>query len=556
MEGRRFDVTVRNGTVVTASSTVRADIGIVNGRVAAIAPALPAGLIDHDATGLHVLPGGVDSHCHIEQKTSTGLTPCDDFFTASIAALCGGTTTLIPFACQHRGQSVRKVVDAYRLVAAKCACDYAIHIIVSDPAAPGALDDLRVLFGEGYTSVKAYMTYDALKLRDDEMLELFVLCRTHGAIVMVHAESHDLIAWITRRLLDAERTLPRYHAIARPAIAEREATHRAVTFAELIGTPLLLVHVSSAEAAAEVADARRRGLAVFGETCPQYLTLTRESLARPHDAAKYLCSPPLRGPSDQHALWRGLADGSLSVVSSDHSAYHFEAHDGLPMSRAAGWKPLASKTMVDEHGNRLPFSKVPMGLPGLECRLPLLLSHGVGAGHLDLQRVAALSATNPARLYGLHPRKGTIVVGSDADLVLWDLTAEWTVTKAALHDSLDYTPYEGQRLQGAPVLTLIRGRVAFRRSSVRSALNVGALDEVLAMALASDVPSLSFTADASADASLSFTGARLRGPRRMAAVRQARPARMGTARRHSLAKPRLPSPRARRRARPRDRPRD
>lgn len=182
-----YEVTIRGGTVVTEKDVVRADIGISGGRITAIAPSLPAGTVeDHNATGLHVFPGGVDSHCHIEQKTSTGLTPCDDFFTASIAALCGGTTTLIPFACQHRGQNIAQVVAAYRQVAAKCACDYAIHVIVSDPAVDHALNDLEVLFREGYTSIKTYMTYDALRLKDDEMLELLALCRAHGAMVMVH----------------------------------------------------------------------------------------------------------------------------------------------------------------------------------------------------------------------------------------------------------------------------------------------------------------------------------------------------------------------------------
>ena len=311
------------GTVVTEEGERRADIGIIDGLVAAVEPSLPPGAHDIDASGLHVLPGGVDSHAHIEQKTSTGLTPVDNFYSASVAALCGGTTTIVPFACQHRGQRIRDVVEEYRCTAVKAAVDYAMHVIVTDPAEAHALEDLRVCFASGYTSVKVYMTYDALRLKDDDLLDVLAICRAHGAIVMVHAgdartrteaagaesgssrvlgirvaESNDLIGWITRKLLKAELVLPRFHAAARPAIAEREATHRAITFAEYLGTPLLVVHVSSAEAAAEISAARARGLAIFGETCPQYLVLTEGCLCETH-GEKFLCSPPLRTEFDQ-----------------------------------------------------------------------------------------------------------------------------------------------------------------------------------------------------------------------------------------------------------------
>lgn len=259
-----YDTTIRGGTLVTASGSHRADLGITAGRIAAIEDSLAPGAVDIDATGLYLLPGGVDSHCHIEQKTSTGLTPCDDFYTASISAIAGGTTTLVPFACQHRGQRIRDVVAEYRATAAKAACDYALHVIVTDPAEPHASADLAECLANGISSLKVYMTYDALKLNDEELLDVLVLCRTHGAMVMVHAESHDMIAWITKRLLAAgqvggaqlpiaaglgktrhqaplsfhgRRPVPqveaKFHAVARPGLAEREATHRAVTFAEV-----------------------------------------------------------------------------------------------------------------------------------------------------------------------------------------------------------------------------------------------------------------------------------------------------------------------------------
>lgn len=448
-----FATTIRGGTLVTAEGGERlADLGIdCEGRVAAIEPKLPPGVEDIDATGLYVLPGGVDSHCHIEQKTSTGLTPVDDFFTASISALAGGTTTFIPFACQHRKQRIRDVVAAYKAVAAKAAADYALHVIVSDPSEEHATEDLKACFSSGFTSVKVYMTYDALKLKDDELLDVLALCRAHGAMVMAHAESHELIAWITRRLLSAARVAAKYHAVARPAVAEREAAHRAITFAEFIGTPLLVVHVSSGQAAEEISRARARGLPIYGETCPQYLYLTQRCLCAPGAGGnKFLCSPPLRTEADQAALWQALRCGALQVVSSDHSAYNF------------GGGGAASKTAG---GPSTPFTKVPMGLPGLECRLPLLLSGALSGQLHSLQQAVSLGCANPARLYGIHPRKGTLQVGSDADVVLFDSSAERTVTKATLHDDLDYTPYEGLTLRGAVTRTLLRGRTVFVRGA-------------------------------------------------------------------------------------------
>lgn len=484
-----FDLVVAGGRVVCEDGVCNADIGITDGTIAEIAEpgALSQGgraVRTLDARGLIVAPGGVDSHCHIEQKTSTGLTPCDDFHSASVAALCGGTTTIVPFACQHRGRRIASVVAEYRSLAAKAACDYAFHIIVADPSEAHCVDDLRACFaqGGGYSSVKVYMTYDALKLRDAELLDVLELCRAAGAMVMVHAESDGMIGWITSRLLKAGHVAPKFHGAARPDLAEREATHRAITFAEYVATPLLVVHVSSAAAAAEIARARaERGSPIYGETCPQYLTLTSKKLqgtatgattmhgheghahhGHAHassanlegewEGAKYLCSPPLRGQADIDALWAALRDGALQVVSSDHSAYSFAPHSsGNPAYKLA--KPLAERA----------FTSVPMGLPGLETRLPLLFSAGVQAGRIDLRTFAAVCATNPAKLYGLYPRKGVIAVGADADFAIFDPATHLTLTHAALHDALDYTPYEGMALDGALAFTVLRGEVVFQK---------------------------------------------------------------------------------------------
>uniref|UniRef100_A0A6S9T408 dihydropyrimidinase n=1 Tax=Chrysotila carterae TaxID=13221 RepID=A0A6S9T408_CHRCT len=295
------------------------------------------------------------------------------------------------------------------------------------------------------------MTYDALKLSDTQMLDVLLLCRQHGAMVMVHAESHELVAWITAKLLDVELGgkfhAPHFHAMARPAVAEREAAHRAISFAEYVDTPLLIVHVSSGDTAAEIGRAKQRDIPIYGETCPQYLYLTDKCLCSA-EGAKFLCSPPLRTEKEQAALWQALNEGVLQVVSSDHSAYNYGSAKGG-----------ASKTMG---GTDAPFTKVPMGLPGLECRLPLLYSAAL-LGKISLTRMVEVVSTNPAKLYGLYPRKGALAVGADADIVVCDPNISSTIGSRSLHDELDYTPYEGVRVQGAVMFTFLRGDVVFRR---------------------------------------------------------------------------------------------
>ena len=445
-----FDLILEGGRLVTDQDVWTADIGIKDGVIQAIGTDLGHADRTLDARGRLVLPGGVDSHCHIEQETSTGLVPCDDFYSASLAAACGGTTTLIPFACQHRGQAPREVVEAYHRRAEKAAVDYAFHLIVTDPTPQVLGQDLPALIRDGYTSFKIYMTYERLRLADRQILDLLDLARQERALVMVHAESHDIIGWLTERLNERRLTAPRHHTIAHHPLAEREATYRAITLSEVVGTAILIVHVSSAQAVDQIRQAQQAGLPIFAETCPQYLVLSEEKLGSPgFEGAKYLCSPPLRGAEDQDALWAGLSEDVLQVVSSDHSAYRFDDPKGKMM-----------------HGRGAPFHKVPMGLPGLEARLPILFSEGVGKGRIGLQRFAELSATNHAKLYGLYPRKGTIAVGSDADLVVWDAERETVIRSETLHDDLDYTPYEGMALRGLPVVTVSRGEIVFEEGQV------------------------------------------------------------------------------------------
>ncbi len=447
-----FDLVIRGGTVVTPSDTTVCDIGIRDGRIAAIAEHVQAPGKELDARGKLVMPGGVDAHCHVAQRSSSGLMTADDFYTAGLSAACGGTTTIIPFAAQHRGQSLRAVVrDYHERAEGKAFVDYAFHLIVSDLSGEIMSDELPDLVREGYASFKVFMTYDALKLTDRQMLDVFALARREGAMVMVHAENHDAISWLTEQLVLEHRTAPKYHAASRPPGVEAEAVHRAIALAELADVPLVIVHVTSNEAVQEICAARARGARVFAETCPQYLLLTSDDLDRPgFDGAKYVCSPPLRDRFDQDALWQAVADGVFDIVSSDHAGYRFDD--------ASGKKA---------HGDRAPFTKIPNGVPGLETRLPLLFSEGVGRGRLSLTTFAALTSATPARWFGLYPRKGTIAIGSDADLAIWDPDLEVTIACDRLHDAMDYSPYEGMKVRGWPVTTISRGEVVWADGEVR-----------------------------------------------------------------------------------------
>ena len=438
-----FDLVIRNGTVATAADTFGCDIGIKDGSIHQLGLGLGPGTQELDASGKLVLPGGVDSHCHIEQQSSSGVMCADDFYSATVSAAFGGTTTVIPFAAQHRGQSLREVVQAYHDCAGpKAVIDYAFHLIISDPSDHVLGQELPALIKDGYTSFKVYMTYDLLKLDDHQMLEVLALARQEGAMVMVHAENHDVIRWMTERLLAGGHGSPKYHAVSHARIAEGEATHRAIRLAELVDVPLLIVHVSASEAIDEIRRAQGRGLKVFGETCPQYLFLTAADLDRDGmEGAKYCCSPPPRDAAAQEAVWDGLTNGAFEVFSSDHAPYRYDETGKLA------------------HGPNASFKQIANGVPGLELRMALLFSEGVKKGRLSLNQFVALTATNGARLYGLYPRKGTIAIGSDADLAIWDPDHEFVVTAANIHDNVGYTPYEGRTLTGWPETVISRGRV-------------------------------------------------------------------------------------------------
>ena len=437
-----FDLVIRDGIVATAADTTACDIGIRDGVVAALGKNLGPGTREIDASGRLVLPGGIDSHCHIEQRSSAGIVCADDFYSATVSAAFGGTTTVIPFAAQHRGQSLRQVVAEYHEAALpKAVVDYAFHLIISDPSEQVMGQELPALIRDGYTSFKVYMTYDLLALDDRQMLDVLAVARREGALVMVHAENHEMIKWLTGRLLDRGLGAPRYHAVSHVRLAEGEATNRAVALSRLLDVPILLVHVSAAEAIEVIRNAQTNGLKIYGETCPQYLFLTAGDLAKPGvEGAKFCCSPPPRDHAAQEAVWTGLRNGTFQVFSSDHAPYRFDASGKLP------------------HGKRTTFKEIANGVPGIELRLPLLFSEGVGRGRLDLNTFVALTATNHAKVYGLYPKKGTIAVGSDADIAVWDPERETEITAGMLHDNVGYTPYEGRRLRGWPTTVLSRGR--------------------------------------------------------------------------------------------------
>jgi dihydropyrimidinase len=447
-----FDTVIRNAMVATAADVFPADIGIVGGVITTLGRDLGPGRRDIDAAGRYVLPGGIDTHCHFDQPMRDSVTLADDFLSGPISAAHGGTTTVVPFACQLQGQTARAAVEDYhRRAAGKPVIDYAFHLIISDPTETVLRDDLPSLIRDGYTSFKIYMTYETLKLNDRQVISVLALARREGALVMVHAENSDGIAWLTAELEKHGKTAPYFHALSRPQAVEREGTHRAITMSEIVDVPILLVHVSSAETVEQIRWAQGRGLRIYAETCPQYLVLTADHLNAPDfEGAKFICSPPPRDAASQEAVWRGLAGGVFQVVSSDHAAFRFD-------------DPLGKK----RHGTSASFTKVPNGVPGVETRLPLLFSEGVSQGRIDVTTFVALTATNAAKLYGLYPRKGTIAVGSDADLVIWDKDREVVITNDLLHHNCDYTPYEGMQVRGWPAVVMSRGEVVVEEGKLQ-----------------------------------------------------------------------------------------
>ncbi len=441
-----FDLVIRNAQVATASDTFLADIGIRDGVIEQLGRGIAAGRTEIDAAGRTVTPGGVDGHCHLDQPMPPPARMADDFDTGTRAAACGGTTTVIPFAAQVRGQSLQAAVDDYHQRAkGRAHVDYAFHLIVSDPTPDVLSRELPKLIAEGHSSFKIYMTYDDLKLDDGQILDVLQTAKEHQALVMVHAENADCIEWLTRRLQTAGCTAPRFHGRSRPMLVEREATHRAIALAELVDVPILIVHVSGREAVEQIRWARAHGLNIFAETCPQYLFLSADDLGMDDSylGAKCVCSPPPRDKGNQEVIWNALTEGLFTTFSSDHAPFNYGGTDGK-----------------HPDGQEVDFQYIPNGIPGLETRMPLLYSEGVLKGRITINKFVELTSTNAARAYGLHPRKGTVAIGADADLVIWD-EREVEITNTMLHHATDYTPYEGMTLQAWPGVTISGGEIVW-----------------------------------------------------------------------------------------------
>ena len=441
-----FDCVIRAGRVGTAVDEFDADIGIKDGVITAIGRDLTAGATEIDAKDRLVLPGGIDAHAHIEQLSAAGIVNADTFESATTSAAFGGTTTVICFAAQHRGMNLMTVVGDYMALAKRGAViDYTFHLIIADPTDVTLKEHVPALVAQGHSTLKVFMTYDLLQVGDEKLLDILFAARKSQALVCVHAENHGMISWMGKRLVEKGCTAPKFHAISHPRGSEAEAFNRLITFAEFIDQPIMIFHVSTAEGVDVIRQARGRGLKVFAETCPQYLFMTAKDLDRPGiEGAKWMCSPPPRAETDQEAIWRGLALGDLQTVSSDHAPYAFDETGKL----SAGPNPS--------------FKQIANGLPGIEARLPLLFDAMVSKGRLGLAKFVELTATAPAKIYNLHPRKGSIAVGADADLVVWNPKRQVTLTDGTFHDRTGYTPFAGRTITGWPETVLRRGEAIVR----------------------------------------------------------------------------------------------
>jgi dihydropyrimidinase len=448
-----FDLAIRGGTIVTASDTYRADVGIRGGRIIAISERIESAARTIDASSLLVMPGGIDSHIHLAQPGFGGPKMADDFVTGTRSAIAGGNTTVLPFALQPRGESLRACVTEYHKEAdGKCYADYGFHLIIANPSPSVLGQELPALVGDGYTSFKVFMTYDDLVLNDRQLLEVFECARGCGALVMVHAEGYDAIKFMTERLERADKTAPYYHAVSRPPSVEREATHRAISHAELLDVPIMIVHVSSRDAMEQIRWAQQRGLKIYGETCPQYIALTADDLKglnMDESGGKYVCSPPPRDHASWEAIWEGIEQGVFSTFSSDHCPFYYDGPHGKKTPKA-----------------RTSFRWVPNGIPGVQTRLQILWSKGVAGGRITPNEFVALTSTNHAKMYGMYPRKGSIGVGFDADIVLWDPDRTETIRQALMYHGPDYTPYEGLAVTGWPVMTILRGKVVAEEGKI------------------------------------------------------------------------------------------
>lgn len=432
---------------MTPAGDVIGDLAVRNGKIAAIGDL--AGTIGDaiDAEGMILLPGGIDTHCHMAQRPVNREPPCPDGFdSGTAAAAAGGITTVIPFSMCPRGADQEAVLREYLALAEACAViDYGIHLQMPEADPRFLSETLPRLAEEGFTSLKLFTTYEGYTLSDSEILTIMAAAAKLDLLCLIHAEDDALLRFLTAREIAEGRTGLERQPLARPIEGEAETIRRLSGYAAATGARIHIYHVSGRQPVDEIDRARARGVRISGETCAHYVSFTADDLARPDfEGAKFLCSPAMRTRDDHAALWQALADGRLSIWSSDHSP----SHRLEQIARAKA-------------GEAIPFTGFSGGMPGLQTLLPVLFSEGVAKGRISLMRFAELTAAEPARLFGL-PSKGRIEVGADADLVLWDPGAKWTVRHADMLSNVDFTPWEGWEMTGRPVMTLSRGRIVAR----------------------------------------------------------------------------------------------
>jgi dihydropyrimidinase len=432
-----FDLVIHSGTLVTASDTFMADIGILDGKIALLGENLQ-GLQNIDASDKWVLPGGVDPHVHLEMPVGSTRSS-DDWLTGTIAAACGGTTTIIDFAEPEEGETLEQALIARKeLAESKAVIDFALHMTITNDK-PATLSQIPRMLELGCSSFKTYLTYEGFRLSDPAFLHVLVAVRDAGGMVLVHAENDAIIQQLHEQFRRENKTAPKYHALSHPPLSEIEAIQRVIAMADSVNAQLYIVHMSTAGGAEAIRIARRQGITIYGETCPQYLLLTSRELERPDfEGAKFVCSPPLRSSQDNQVLWNSLSEGTLQTVGTDHCPFFFQGQKDL---------------------GRGDYEKIPGGLPGIEARLALIHNFGVWPGKISLNRWVQICSTNPAKIFGLYPQKGSLLPGADADIVVFDPNKRVNITQTLFHEQVDYTPYEGFELMGYPVLTVFRGKV-------------------------------------------------------------------------------------------------
>lgn len=447
-------VLIKNATVITDTERWQGDILCEEGKIASLAPALEARSTDEvvDASGQYVFPGGVDPHVHMELAVA-GTVSADDFESGTAAGLAGGTTTIIDFIHPEKGQGPLEALAARQRAAEKAVADYGFHMAVTWWSEAVARAMSLCVDEHGIPSFKAYMAYkETVGLEDRELVEVMAKVADLGAVLLVHAEHGDLVEYLRARLASEGRTSPSSHPRSRPPEVEGEATHRAAVLAALTGASVYVVHVTCRQAVAAIAEARKTNVQLYGETCPQYLLLEDSVYDLPDfEGAAYVLSPPIRPAGHRDALWEALASGSLQVVGTDHCPF----------------------TMSQKEAGRSDFRRIPGGAAAIEHRLPLLYTYGVGEGRLDLHRFVDLVSTRPAKIFGLYPRKGSIRMGADADLVVWDPEATATISARTHHHRCDRSIFEGFRLRGLPSTVIAGGLIRYREGDLRAERGAG-----------------------------------------------------------------------------------